>query len=275
MSSRRGPVGFSSKGGEGKEAVVMLELRKEFPGLGGVIRTKEGVAVGVRIERNPEPGKGHQVFLTQLVIKKIDDFFYRCGIYHFSHIPRPLGSLSKQKTEPYEASFYQWAFGKEGFGWKDYGGSRMVLKDWEKFCERFDQIGVNLWESTTATDGRSKDIIHQSPSPIRKDEEPPALCSLWKRIDFGPESIRIDWDKFCRFLVDRQRFLTALLRLERYEMIQLVVKYLKGDKIADWEIGRLEGLLVDYRRDSLEHYAKGFGPIIHEPSFGGETKKLI
>jgi len=276
MQSRKKLIGFSCKGGEGKEATVMLELRKEFPGLGGVIKTKEGVAVGVRIEHNPEPQKGHRVFLIQLVIKKMDDFFYRCGIYHFSHIPRPLGSVSKQGTESYEASFYQWGFGREGFGWKDYGGLLVVLKDWEKFCELFDKIGINLWESTTTTDDRSKDIIHMHPVPIRKKGEPPVLCSLWKRIDFGPESIRIDWNKLLRFLVDRKRLLVAKLRIERYEMLLLTVKFLTQRKqIKEGEIVRLTDLIGSYRCNSLEHYAKGFGPSAQEPFFGAETEKLL
>lgn len=266
-------IKFRCKRGEGREAVLILGRENVFPGIGGTIKTGEAVPVGIREERKLEPKRGHRIFLYQLLAKKLDDYHFRRGIYHFSHIPRPLGSTSQQGEKPYEASFYEWATGSEGFSWKDRGGMPLVLKDWDKFRKHFDQAGINLWESTNCGDDRSKDIIHECPGS-RREDEPFTLSCMWKRIDFGPESISIDWEKLSRFLVERRWSLSILLRPDRYKMIQLAVKYLTGDTITAWEVGKLEKFIGEYRFASIEHLARSVGSVA-ELSFLGEEETLL
>lgn len=258
MTLQDGVVEPIREAGAGSEARIIMELRTRFPGLGGTIVTQEGVASALRIEYNQAPFVGHEMFIRHLVAKKLDDFFYRSGVYVFAHVPRVLGSFSGGEREPREAYLYEWAFGRDGFSWLQPGGNDpVILRDWNPFVEHFASAGVDLgYDTTDADDARvSQNVVHQYPESLQSGE----MCSLWKRIDFGFSSIRIDLDRLSAYVRDRKTQLTATLRYERYEMLRLAVAYLRHRKykefITHYDLGRLEQLICDFRRSSLSHYA--------------------
>ena len=258
MDEDKGVIEFICEGGSGSEANVKVELRTIFAGIGGTIITNEGVATALREEFTPTTKSGHKMFLRHTIIKKLEDYFYRKGAYMFAHIPRPLGSISRTKDKAYEAYIYEWAFGSESFPWEciDKKGVRNLVKlrDWEKFVTSFNSAGINMeLDCTDPNDGRiSQNIIHQYPKPIEDGLE---MSLLWKRIDFGPMSLNIDFEKLMRFLNDNRNELIDVLRHERYEMIRLSVEYLINRKnMKEIDIGRLDALIGEYRRSSLRHY---------------------
>jgi hypothetical protein len=112
---RRGDVGsegveFIYEGGTGSEAHVDVELRTRFPGVGGTIDTYQAIAVAHRNEFSVAPGIGHEMFLRHTLIKKLEDYFFKKGLYKYAHVWRPLGSTDRAYT-------YEWAFGRDGFPW--------------------------------------------------------------------------------------------------------------------------------------------------------------
>lgn len=277
----KGVIEFVCEGGIGATAKVCVELRTEFPGIGGTIITHEGVASAFREEFNPSQKSAHRLFLRHTIVKKLEDYFFRKGVYKYAHVPRPLGSVSKVGEDPLEAYIYEWAFGTEGFPWDyvDPDGKRTLIKlrDWDYFIAHFHHIGIDLQMDTSdPDDGRiSKNIIHPYPKPIGNGGE---MSSLWKRIDFGYESMKIDFEKLSRFLHDSREDLERVLRTERYEMIMLATQYLtrKGE-MEEVDIGRLDSLAGEYRRSSLRHHvSRGSG--VGEPEqvyIGARTESLI
>jgi len=258
MNEEKGVIEFICEGGSGSEANVKVELRTIFAGIGGTIITNEGVATALREEYTPTPKSGHKMFLRHTIIKKLEDYFYRKGSYMFAHIPRPLGSISRIGDKPYEAYIYEWAFGSESFPWEcvDKKGIRSLIKlrDWERFVTSFSSAGINMeLDCTDPNDGRiSQNIIHQYPKPIADGLE---MSLLWKRIDFGPMSLNIDFQKLLKFLNEKRNDLIDILRNERYEMLRLSVEYLtNGKNMKEIDIGRLDALIGEYRRSSLRHY---------------------
>lgn len=279
----KGVIEFISEGGAGSEASVRVELRTVFPGIGGTIITSEGVVAALRAEYHPTPKAGHRMFLRHAIIKKLDDYFFRKGVYVFSHVPRPLGSVSRGHDEgdrePYEAYLYEWAFGMEGFPWerRDARGNRQTirLRDWDRFVESFREAGIELGRDCADPDDAaiSQNIIHQYPHPSLNERE---MSSLWKRIDFGFRSIQIDFDRLQRFLEDHEEEMIRVLRSERYQMLILSVEYLlKGPKMRELDIGRLEVLVGEYRRATLTQYMTGLGPTGTPVYFGERTESLV
>lgn len=255
-----GVIEYVREGGFGSEAAVTVYLLNKLPGIGGTIRTHEGVVTAVRVEHNPAPGGGHLMFLRHMLIKKFEDYFFREQIYGYAHIPRPLGSISRQGENPIEACLYEWAFGNEGFPWEisEYGGDKapVRLRDWNQFVDHFHQAGIDLGADVTEPDDAkvSKNIIHQFPFDYPHDGD---LSPIWKRIDFGPASAPMDYGKLMRFLVDNRTPLTNVLRGERYRMMVLAAKYLDWSTrptFSDYEFGELETLVGYYRLSSLQHH---------------------
>ena len=117
MQPDRGIIETICEGGAGGEARVIVQLRTEFPGLGGTILTQEGVASALREEYNPSEKAGHRMFLRHTIAKKLDDYFHRTGVYVYAHVARPLGSISRRGDSPSEAYIYEWAFGSDRFPW--------------------------------------------------------------------------------------------------------------------------------------------------------------
>jgi hypothetical protein len=255
-----GIVEYVREGGFGSEADVRVYLLNKLPGIGGTIKTHEGVVTAVRAEHNPVPGSGHDMFLRHMLIKKIEDYFFRKQVYKYAHIPRPLGSISRQDGAPFEACLYEWAFGSEGFPWEisEYGGEKIPvrLRDWNQFVEHFHEVGINLSaDITDPDDGKvSKNIIHQFPVDYPSEGD---LSPIWKRIDFGPASAPIDYEKVMRYLVDNRVSLIDIMRGERYQMMLLATKYLDWStrgSFSAYEYGILETLTGYYRLASLEHH---------------------
>jgi hypothetical protein len=268
----KGVVEFIRKGGEGGEAQVDVELRTMFPGIGGTVMTMGGVLTAFRKELGVLKGNAHTMFLRHMIIKKLDDYFYRSEAsraYLYPHIPRPLGSISEngdldQGIQPIEAYMYQWVHGNEGFPWEVSGlngnSSQVALADWDIFASKFHSAGINMSKDITdADDGRiSKNIIHSFPYDIVDNR----LSSIWRRIDFGMLSCPFDFDKLHRFMRDNRDSLVHILRSDRYEMMKLTVRYLNPDeeKLDLREIGKLEVFVGGYRTSSLYNYTKGAGP---------------
>ncbi len=277
----KGVIEFVCEGGIGATAAVYVELRTEFPGIGGTIITNEGVASALREEFNPSPKSSHRLFLRHTIVKKMEDYFFRKGVYTYAHIPRPLGSISKVGEKPSEAYLYEWAFGTESFPWEyiDLTGNRthVQLHDWDSFVTHFHRVGIDvLMDTSDPDDGRiSKNIIHPYPKPIGDGAE---MSSLWKRIDFGYESLKINLEKLSQFLHDNREDMERVLRTERYEMIVLAMEYLtKGKDMNEVDIGRLDSLVGEYRRSSLRHHvSRGTG--LDEPDrvyIAARTESLI
>lgn len=248
---------------EGGEAAVDFQIRTKIPGVGGAIITSEGAVVALRREHSVAKGSGHRMFLRHMVAKKLEDYFFRTGVYKYAHIPRPLGSISFLGTDsekPYECYFYEWTFGSEGFYWEsqDYGGvtNKTELSDWNSFVGKFSEAGIVMCTDVTESDDAriSKNIIHQI-LPAKAIYE--KLNAAWKRIDFGRRSLSIDFDVLQKYLHDNRDDLRAVLRTERYNMLDLAVEYLiKGpEKMRAGDIGKLEVYIGDYRRESLKQYS--------------------
>jgi hypothetical protein len=197
-----------------------------------------------------------------MIAKKLEDYFYRLpDSYTFSHIPRPLGSVSKQGEESY---IYQWTDGAEGFPWEvpdpDGDSIPVQLDDWNIFVSSFGAAGIDVgYDVTDADDGRiSKNIIHKFPYSYMHNNE--NLPPTWKRIDFGGRSLGFNFEKLNRFIEDNRGRLIEILRFERYEMIRLAVKYLMDPAMSCKDTGRLETYVGDYRLSSLSHHIKGQFP---------------
>jgi len=255
-----GVIEYVRDGGFGGEAEVGVYLLNKLPGIGGTIKTHEGVVTAVRVEHSPSPGSGHLIYLRHMLIKKLEDYFFRNQVYNYAHIPRPLGSISLQGERPVEACLYEWAFGSEGFPWEvtDYGGERVPvrLRDWNQFVDHFHRVGIDLGADITEPDDAkvSKNIIHQFPIDYPYEGQ---LTPIWKRIDFGPASTPMDYEQIMRFLVDNRNALIDVLRGERYQMMVLATKYLTWstrDKFTGYEFGTLETLIGYYRLASLQHH---------------------
>jgi hypothetical protein len=278
MAVHNGVVEPIREAGAGGEARIIVELRTLFPGLGGTIVTQEGVAAALRIEYNQAPTIGHEMFIRHLIAKKLDDHFYRSGVYVFSHVPRVLGSISRGAEEPREAYLYEWAFGSDGFSWMEPGTNDPInLHDWNQCVGRFASAGVDLsYDTTDPEDGRtSQNIVHQYPQSLHSGE----MCSLWKRIDFGFRSILIDFDRLSAFVHDEKAKLTDTLRYERYEMLRLAVAYLRhrkyGEHISSYDLGRLVQLICDFRRSSLSHLTLAFGSARGDVRLTDESQALL
>jgi hypothetical protein len=103
----------------------------------------------------------------------------------------------------------------------------------------------------------SKNIIYQ----FNRQADSIEMSSIWKRIDFGFRSISINYEKLARFLHDNQKRLVSVIRVERYEMVELALECLTNrNHMSGINIGKLEILSVDYRRATLGHYiSRGSG----------------
>ena len=276
-----GVIEYICEGGHGSEAIVNVELRTKFPGIGGTIITQEGVVTASRADFSPAPGQGHEMFLRHMVIKKLEDFFHRTHVYNFAHIPRPLGSISAEGDKPIEAYLYEWAFGREGFAWEIPNGSggrtSVKLNDWDAFVDNFGAAGISLSSDVTDPDnGRiSKNLIHQLPWNSYDDG---GLSSIWKRIDFGARSAPIDYEKLSRFLRDSQKPLEETLKRRRYRMIALAAKYLNlatKSSMKSSELGALERLVGEYRLSSLRHHTSRGGSDLTEHAYFGEVNPAL
>jgi hypothetical protein len=279
IEKENGIIEYICEGGFGSEAKIKVELRTVFPGIGGTIVTQGGAITALREEFTPSSKLGHTMFLKHMVIKKLDDYFLRKRRYLYSHISRPLGSLSK-RNENFEGYLYEWVFGSEAFPWEiiapKKGKVLIKLHEWSSFIGCFNNAGINLGNDVTDVDNGaiSQNVIHQFPEVNFDTYE---LSSIWKRIDFGPRSITIDYDKLLNYLNENEGDIVDILRSERYEMITYAVEYLKKRENMDrYYIAILEDYVGDYRNKSLSHYlSRGSGDYESRTHWGKRKKCLI
>lgn len=277
-----GIVEYLYKGGEGSEAIVEVQLRTQFPGIGGTIITNEGAVTAFRKEKNLTQGAGRNTSLRHTLVKKLEDFFYRTGVYKFAHVPRPLGSVSLPE-QGIEAYMYEWAYGCEGFNWEipdyDNPGTYLAvkLKDFARARGAFDCAGVDFgFDVTDTEDGKvSQNIIHQMPKCITL--EALELNILWKRIDYGSRSLPIRFDQFRDYISDHRSELVDVLRQERVEMMENIVDFLTigADNMSQFKLGQLELQIQDYRKHTLWHYTqRGSGIDNRKTTLGPRTETL-
>jgi hypothetical protein len=140
-------VEFIYEGGTGGEAHVDVELRTRFPGIGGTIDTYQAIAVAHRNEFSVAPGIGHEMFLRHTLIKKLEDYFFKKGLYKYAHVTRPLGSTDRAYT-------YEWAFGRDGFPWSYLSETGDLidvrLDDWDSFGSIFHSSPMRVQIPTPA-----------------------------------------------------------------------------------------------------------------------------
>src|SRR3989344_6428322 len=242
-------------GGTGGEADVFIQIRNLFPGIGGTIRTKQAAYVALRKEFNTAPHTGDRTFLRHLIMKKLDDFFCRSGLYLAPHVTRPFGSVSNSGNNNEEASVYEWVWGEDGLPCTSYTANderEMVkLDEWSKFVSAFGSAGVSMEADITDPDNGwiSKNIIHQH---LEKDKSSLNLC--WYRIDLGSSSLPIDFKLLARFLEDQARLLKQLLGANRFKLLELAHKGLSGEiSLTGREWGGFEVLIQEYRKSTLRH----------------------
>lgn len=265
------------KGGFGSEAKVTVELRTEFPGIGGTITTQQAVVSALREEFSALPGQGHRLFFKHALIKKLDDYFQKMKKYEFSHIPRPIGSNGPDGKD----YLYEWVFGSEGFPWFYQDEDRdlpVMLGEWKEFIAAFQTAGIDLsLDCTDSDNGRiSKNIIHQlyqyDPDSWSK------LNCLWQRIDFGQRSILINFERLAEFAKEQKKKLISALGIDRYEMMILAAAYLENKKEMNAvDAGRLEILTRHYRISTLRHLMSKTGGniLIDSPLICRNTKNNL
>lgn len=253
MGEKRKILKAIGEGGMGDEAVITVELRNEFPGLDGIIISQQAVVVARRKEKNAKKDTGHLMFLKHIVFKKFDDYFRSVGRYEFAHISRPLGS---QDDGIY---FYEWVFGMEGFSWSHIGDNgeseQTILSEWKEFVDSFNSAGINLQKDCAESDSEnSKNIIHEL---YHSNDIWTGLNCLWKRIDFGPQSVQVDWNKLIEYLDANRESLANVWGENRRAMIGMIVYYLKnreaGYPVGFFDEAAFNPLLREYRVSTVQH----------------------
>lgn len=245
----------------GGEAFITEQLRTEFPGYDGYLETRLLLPTALRKERNQVDKPGHRMFFKHALLKKLEDYFTAKGFYQFSHITRPLGS-----TDSYY--LYEWAEGSEGFAWS-YINKNLIevpvrLDEWGQFISAYDKAGINLGiDIADNDDGKmAKNVIHQRPNTL-SDE----LNRMWKRIDFGPSSSYINFDKLEDYLIKSEIDIKNTLRngFERFEFMWLASKYLDDkNNMSVRDFDNLKYLTRKFRESTINHlFIYHIGPDIN------------
>jgi hypothetical protein len=135
------------------------------------------------------------------------------------------------------------------------------LDDWDSFGSSFLEAGVDLHSDCANPDNGtiSQNIVHQL--HLDASAVHPMLNRLWKRIDLGPRSIRLDYEKLLDYLAKNEKDLRETLRVGRYDMMALACKYfVKRDSFGAKELEKLKTLVLDYRFSTLSFLnARGVG----------------
>ena len=262
-------------GGYGGSAEVHIQIRNIFPGLGGVIRTEQDFVAACRIPRGTDLAKINNpdsditfenlenkatlsslnVYFRHTLIKKLDDYFFRTGKYRFSHIPRPLGS------DIDGIYYYEWVFGDEGFYpqyYDEYYKRWFPVKvdEWNIASGCFNEAGVGIFDDTVENDGYYiKNVVMLEPKVSDSEE---SLTKLWKRIDFGSESLHIDFSKFEKFIIDNKNNLEKILTSERVEMMLLILEFLMNGHTPKTfnKMKKMSELVFDYRKSTTRHMSR-------------------
>jgi len=261
------------EGGIGGSAKVYIQLRNNFPGLGGMVSTEQDFVVAYRVPlsikledipkveyiikdlklKTSESKRAFEVYLRHVIAKKLDDYFFRKGYYKFAHIPRPLGSTD------FGGYMYEWVHGNEGFYTEYYDDELNMyvpveIDEWNTVSRHFYNAGVSIFHDISDTvDGRyTKNIIVQEPY---LENYPRRITKLWKRIDFGPESFPIDFNQLLTFISKNLDDMSVYLKPERVRMLQLIIEFFKrGRKIENWSrLKELKKLILSFRIATAEH----------------------
>lgn len=239
-------------GGVGGEAQVRKQFRNFFPGVGGKIIIQQSIMAAWREEFNQAQGMGKRLFLKHLILKKLDDYFTRTDRYLFPHISRPLGSVEVEDAL-LGGYWYQWVYGRESFPWEfpkaDGSQERILLEEWGQFTACFEEAGINLAADVSDADNGliSQNIIHEDYRLLEID-----LNFCWKRIDFGPGSMRVDSLKLGNFLESNVDSLISVLGRDRFELMVLAALFLFSvEKISYPDGQKLDRLTAIYRLSTL------------------------
>lgn len=124
---------------------------------------------------------------------QIDGYFREQGCYVQPHITEPIGVLRG-------GYYYYYASGNEGFSWEemdeDYIWRPIKLEEWNIVVSCYSAVGIALgYDTCEAFDGRiGKNVVAEG-RPIAAGHLP----ATWHRIDFGPRSLPIDWQRLEEF----------------------------------------------------------------------------
>jgi len=132
------------------------------------------------------------------------------------------------------------------------------------------------WDITEVDGEVAKNIIHQLNQGRYYSQ--PHMNRMWKRIDFGDQSVLIDYGKLKSYLESNERNIRSYLKYERYDFLWLATKYLTKS-LSEEELVRLELLTINFRISTLRHLnQRGVGEdlsnsIIHcSKDFGEELR---
>ncbi len=117
------------------------------------------------------------MYLRHMLIKKLEDYFFREKVYKYAHIPRPLGSISRQGRNRSRRACTSGRLEARGFPGKSPSteGEKLPvrLRDWNQFVDHFHKVGIDLGADVSESDDAnvSKNIIHQFPTDYPHDSE--------------------------------------------------------------------------------------------------------
>ncbi|MFW6181676.1 MAG: hypothetical protein ACOC8N_08010, partial [Spirochaetota bacterium] len=102
------------------------------------------------------------------------------------------------------------------------------IDEWGTVSECFHDAGIYIFfDIADADDGRfTKNIIVQEPCLPAYPEH---ITKLWKRIDFGYESLPVDFERLEKFLEQNRNELCRYLKPERVRMMELIAELMQGD----------------------------------------------
>ena len=261
---------------EGSVCRVYFVRTNYFPGIGGEMFTAQCATAAYRVPKATKIKNGDvmtdllasshwldqdnrysvqafNLFLLHSIIKKLDDYFTLQGKYAWPHISRPLG------TTRAGAMLYQWAKGTEGFHSNSDEGGNVKIEEWDVTYESFLEAGIDISSDTSFYDDDSdrckKNIIFEEPFI---QEYPKEISDMWKRIDFGSESLSVDYDKLARFLSDHEESMGDALKSRRVTLMEFAVEYLMSDHkdspMSFPNMYRILELSRGYRKSTLGHF---------------------
>jgi len=247
-----------------------------FPGIGGEMFTAQCATAAYRVpiatgiengdvmddllssndwldQENPYSVRALNLFLLHSIVKKLDDYFTLEGKYAWPHISRPLGSTRAG------AMLYQWTKGREGFCSRCVDGDNVNIEEWDVAYESFLEAGIDISSDTSYYDDDDdrckKNIIFEEPFI---HDYPSEISDMWKRIDFGKESLEVDYETLARFLCDHKESMGDALKSRRVTLMRIAVEYLMSDNTKEPmsfpQFYRILELSRGYRKSTLGHF---------------------
>ncbi len=201
------------------------------------------------------------VFYKHMVIKLLDEFFVKTGMYTREHIPVPL-------IPGDDKYYYIYAEGSESVLWEIPGFStiRGKLEEFDVFCSAFGEAGINMASDISEVeDGRSgKNIVLQwdgnIPDKIYKEAMEYngwaifTMPPTWYRIDLDARSCPVDYQKLHHFLEENSEKLQKVLGEERYRLLQLSWKAIYAPEEFSQYQSEFNTLIARYQYEVLKEY---------------------